>query len=213
MERFVVHELPGSPNSIKVRLALSWKGLPFEVVDGDTPDRRDIVALSGQPLLPILRHGPRVVYDSCAIVRYLDVHQRERPLFDPDRGRMGQIECWELFARTRLAEMMRTIVRQYFAPAPDPGELARANLLLSEAAVDIERALLVTGCNLMGPEMNAADLTVAPFAAYGALDPAREVQPVRAFFARHLRLPPSFERTRGWIGRVMAIERPPAVAA
>lgn len=208
MAGLTLHQLAPSPNSIKVRLALAWKGLEYARVDVNPMDRSAVLALSGQPLTPVLEHDGRFVYDSYAILRYLDANWRSgRRLFDADdRDRMHAIEDWELFARLQLGEVIGLVFGQFFAPAPEAAALARANELLAQRVARIEETLADREY-LMGAAPNAADLTCAPFVSYGLLDPAREGESgIRAFFARHLHLPGGLERTRAWVGRVMAIE-------
>ncbi len=69
-----LHELTGSPNSVKARIALGYKGLKYDckaVELSDYPGNRDsVVKLSRQPRLPVLQHGQTVIFDSGAILRF-----------------------------------------------------------------------------------------------------------------------------------------------
>ncbi|MHC5062950.1 MAG: glutathione S-transferase family protein, partial [Planctomycetota bacterium] len=60
-------------NNMKVRVALGYKGIPYEFKSIDPADRSRIQDLSGQFLTPVLVHGEQVVADSAAILRYLDL--------------------------------------------------------------------------------------------------------------------------------------------
>ena len=68
----ILHELTGSPNSVKARIALGYKGLKYDrkpVELSDFPGNRDsVVKLSRQPRLPVLQHGQTVIFDSGAIL-------------------------------------------------------------------------------------------------------------------------------------------------
>ena len=57
-------ELPPSPNSTKIRMALRFKGLDFEARSIDPEDRSPLVELSGQELTPVIRDGSMVLNDS-----------------------------------------------------------------------------------------------------------------------------------------------------
>lgn len=202
-----LYELPPSPNSIKVRLALGLKGIECVRQAINPADRAEVVKLSGQPLTPVLTDAGKVIYDSYAILRYLDANFRDQGprLYSSERAAIQTIETWELFARCELGEVIGLIFGQLFAPSVDPAVITRANALFAERAAKLEAAL-DPGPYLCGAELNAADLTAAPFAYYGTLDPAQvPAGSIEAFFAAHLRLPEA-PRTRAWIERVMALD-------
>jgi glutathione S-transferase len=60
-----------SPFCWRVRLAMAFKGLPFESRPITYSDKAAI-AFSGQDLLPVLRDGQSIVHDSLSIACYLD---------------------------------------------------------------------------------------------------------------------------------------------
>lgn len=68
-----------SPFSWRVRYALAHKGLDAEFVGMRFADADRIRALSGQPMVPVLRHGDRVVHDSWLIAVYLEDAFAARP--------------------------------------------------------------------------------------------------------------------------------------
>lgn len=81
----VLHQLRKCPWCAAVRQALENVGQPYEAVQVpyERAERTEVRELSGQPLVPVIVDGGRVVNDSRAIVRYLydtygDAHQRER---------------------------------------------------------------------------------------------------------------------------------------
>lgn len=67
-----------SPHCWKSVYSVSHKQLAFERV-GVKFLEKERIAFSGQKLMPILRDGERVVYDSWAIARYLEQTYPERP--------------------------------------------------------------------------------------------------------------------------------------
>lgn len=69
-----------SPYCWRVRLALQHKGLPFASRPLRFTDKDELLACSGQKLVPVLRDGDTVVHDSVAIFQYLDQAYSERPL-------------------------------------------------------------------------------------------------------------------------------------
>jgi glutathione S-transferase len=204
-----LYDLAASPNNIKVRLALAYKNIPYEKIQVDMEDRRPLVKVSGQPLAPVLVHGDTVVFDSYAIVRYLDANWPSPPrLFSAEREAMKQIEEWEQFARTEASQPIRLTFNQAFAPSPDAAALAKANGLMNRAASRIEEALAKTPC-LMGEAPNAADFTLASMLYYGAVPEGIEkTNPIAAFFRRYIKIEKA-PKTLDWIARMMAWDKPP----
>ncbi|NQD94741.1 glutathione S-transferase family protein [Pseudomonas sp. CrR25] len=72
-------ELLFSPYCWRVRLALMHKGLEFDSRPTRFTDK-ELIAFSGQKLVPVLQDGEREVHDSVAIFQYLDRTYPERPL-------------------------------------------------------------------------------------------------------------------------------------
>ncbi len=203
-----LYDLAASPNNMKIRIALRYKGIPFDAIVVDPEDRAEVVRVSGQPLTPVLSHGDRVIFDSAAILRYLDSNFRGSPsLFSSDYATMKSIEEWERFARGELLEPVGIVFRQFFSPEADRAELNRASRTLHECTERIEARLRESRW-LVGDTMSAADVTAAPAIWYGMLPPeAVESNPIAAFFASSLRLGDARERTREWVRRVMAYNR------
>lgn len=204
-DEVTLYQLGASPNSIKVRLALAFKSVAYTKVDCDPADRALPVKVSGQPLLPVLTHGARVVCDSYAILRYLDANWPQGPrLYSSGRPTQKTIEDWELFNRTVLGDAISTVFGQLLGGTESPTAFRLANAQLAQAALRLEERL-EQGEWLVGDQPTAADLTCASAAFYGVLDAPRG--PIEGFFARHLQLAATYPRTRAWVGRVMQWDR------
>ena len=90
-----LYDLTPSPNNIKARCALAYKKLPHERILVDPANREPVVKVSTQPLTPVLLHGDTVVFDSYAILLYLDANFPETPrLYRTDRASLKAIEAW-----------------------------------------------------------------------------------------------------------------------
>ncbi len=204
-----LHDLSPSPNNIKVRLGLAYKGITYEScpIAFDDFGRSKLVELSGQPLSPVLEHGDRVVFDSSAILRYLDANFRSGPrLFAETREKVYEIEEWERYARRDLGEPISMTFGQAFAPETDTEVLERACQLLNAGTERIEERLKASPW-LVGDSMTAADLIAAPCVLYGMLpDSWIETFPFTAFFKENLKLGEGRGLTRAWVERCMALD-------
>ncbi len=211
MSTLRLHELTGSPNSVKVRVALGYKGLDYERVplelDGFPGDRAALISLSRQPRAPVLQHGETIIFDSGAILRYLEANFPDTPpIFTTDYATLPEIERWELFSRTQLSEPVGMVFSQAFAPAPDAEVLAKANQLLNEHCGALEDALS-QGDFLVGDHLSAADIVVGSSLYLADLTESNsKTHPIAAFFGAHLKLGEGREKTRAWVRRVVAYD-------
>lgn len=201
-----LYDLAPSPNNVKVRIALAHKGLAYERIPVDPTNRAKLVELSGQPLTPVLTHGDTVMFDSSAILRYLEANvAREPRLFATTRETMKAIEAWELRSRGDFGAPVSLVFTQFFAAQRDAGRIEEANDLLEDRGHELERHLEDKPF-LVGEHLSAADCCVAPLVWYGCLsesDAQRLGGPIPAFFREHLHLPAELTRTRAWVRRVV----------
>ena len=206
-----LHEMTGSPNSVKARIALGYKGLqydrkPLEI--NEFPGNRDsVVKLSRQPRLPVLQDGQTIIFDSGAILRYLEANFPDTPpIFVNEYAVHGEIEQWELFARTQIGEPIGMIFGQAFASESDAEVIARANQLLADRTGTLEDKLS-SGEFLVGDHLTAADIAcVAPLYLADLTKESAGSHPVAGFFHAHLKLGQDREKTRAWVRRVMAYD-------
>ena len=204
-----LHELTGSPNSVKVRIALGYKQLDYDrqplEFENFPGDRSPLIKLSRQPRAPVLEHGKTVLFDSGAILRYLEANFPDAPaIFSNDYMAHSEIETWELFARTQLGEAIGMIFGQAFAPEQDASVIAKANALLNERTGSLEDRL--SGREfLVGDHLTAADIVVAaPLYLTDLTDENAAAHPVASFFQKSLQLGEGRETTRAWVRRVIA---------
>ncbi|MCZ6778628.1 MAG: glutathione S-transferase family protein [Acidobacteria bacterium] len=202
-----LYDLAPSPNNIKVRLALAYKRIPYERIPVDLEEREPLIQVSGQPLAPVLVHGESVLFDSAAILRYLDANWPSPPrLFSSDRQEMRQIDEWELFGRTEIGGAVGTLFAQSFETSPDLERVKKACKKFNHAASRVEEALSQS-TYLMGEAPNAADFSLVPMMNLSVLSPqGAKSNPIYAFFAANLKLE-NAPKTRDWIGRVMAFDQ------
>ncbi len=192
--QLVIHGFETS-NNIKVRVALGYKRIPYEFRAVDPSDRTEIVRISGQHLTPVMVHDDRVLFDSAAILRYLEANFPDTPrLFGTSHREQWAIEEFELFARAILAGPMMEIVHRRVAGGTIDNvmqqrcsmDFARSAKRLAEALGDREW--------LVGQRMSAADVTAAAVM-------------YRVRCAGIFELPPAVDQIDGWVDRVMAFDR------
>ena len=192
----VIHGFETS-NNMKVRVTLGFKEIPYEFKPIDPADRSEIVRLSGQHLTPVMVHGDRVLFDSAAILRYLEANFPDRPpLFGSTRDEQWAIEDLELFARTALAgPMMELVHHRVSGGRVDDALQARCARAFKEAAETLIDRLAEREW-LVGDRMSAADVTAAAVI-------------YRTGQSELFGLPAGVKSIRGWVDRVMAFDRHP----
>lgn len=201
-----LYDLAPSPNCIKARIGLNLKAVPFRKIAVDPKDRAAVVKSSGQPLTPVLLYGPAVVFDSHAILRWLDANVQQGPrLFSPDYATMKKIEEWEVFARSGLERSVRQMFGMAFGRIPVIDEaVAAANVAFAADSARLEEAL-AKGPWLVGGEVSAADVMLAANFYYASQPehPTVRALPFWSVFQR-FDLGPGRDRTRDWLARTMA---------
>ena len=195
MSKVVIHGFETS-NNFKVRVALGFKGIDYRFETIDPSDRGEIVRISGQPFTPVMVHGETIMFDSAAILRYLEANFPDTPkLFSTDYFTMREIEKWEAFGRVTLHEPLWMMVKQRITGVSDDSETARANKLFAEATTELE-AVLSNNEWLAHTRMTAADVT-----AVGVI---RRVQDLELFD-----LPKGLPHMYAWAERVSAFDPGP----
>jgi len=166
-----LYQLSGSPFTWRVDLALRHKGLDFEPRAVDLPGGEhrsaEFLALNPRGKVPVLADGDAVLYESVAILEYLDDrYPQSRPLYPTDavqRARVRRLICEVDNYWWPMADL---IVRNvYFKPeaAWDAEELARGR---DGVAAEIARFEdNVQGEGFAGP-LGAADYALYPLLAH-----------------------------------------------
>jgi glutathione S-transferase len=182
-------------NNMKVRVALGYKRIPYEFHTIDPADRTGVVSLSGQHLTPVVVHGDRVLFDSAAILRYLDANFRDTPpLFGRNRDEQWEIEDWELYARAMLAAPMMQLVHHRVAGGTvDEAMQARCADAFKKTSATLIDALAGREW-LVSDQLSAADVTAAAV-----------IYRVRS--AKIFDPPPGVEAIAEWVDRVMNFDR------
>lgn len=183
-----------STNVERVALALAHKRLEAESVWIDWSDRSPVEQVSGQPLVPVLVDGERVIVDSMRILLHLEQLRPDPPLHPADAARRE-----ELLVFIDWFDQVWKVAPNAIASGVDVDSSAAA----MRQSLDRFEALLQGRDHLLGDDFSAADCAVFPFLKYALLAPERDDdEPFHAILHEHLALGGDHPRIAGWIRRV-----------
>ena len=194
-----------SPESMNACIAMNFKGIPFEKVLVDLQDQSELIRVSGQPLAPVLWHNGSVVFDSGAILRYLDANFPETPpLFSSNRTTLLEIEQWENLGRGELRRSVAGLLRSFLSANPDMEELEAATRRFQEITGRFEERLERSRW-LVEDRLTAADVTTGPSICYGMFLPSvATLRSLGESIAERFNLEADRPRTEAWAMRLMA---------
>jgi glutathione S-transferase len=179
MSDFTVYSIPGSPYGRAVLATLEEKGAAYRLVPVAPGTFRTPEHLARHPFgrVPVLDHGGFRLYETQAILRYLD---RVLPMpaltpADPKAaGRMDQLMnlCdWYLFQGVgNVIGLHRVVAPHVLGRAPDEEAIAAAMPKAHSVFKELSR-LLGDNAYLAGAAPTLADLVVAPQVDFLAMTP------------------------------------------
>jgi glutathione S-transferase len=196
-----VHRIPFSTNVERVALAAAHKGIDVEWVDHDAADRSAVVALSGQPFVPVAEIDGRVVSDSPLILRELERLRPDPPLWPAGPARHAEADVFvDWFNRVWKVAPNR------IADEPDSPEQEAWSAEL-RASLERFEALLDGREFLLGDQLGIADVVAFPFLKYAVGIEPDDPDRFHHVLAEQLALGEGFPRLRGWIARCDALPR------
>ena len=140
--------LYGSPISTfarKVAIGLELKGLPYELVDALTPDRREeLRKLNPRVEVPVLKDGDLLVVNSSDILQYLDWRYPEKPLYPASIDDRVAARAFERLGDQRFDPIVVDCSYWHWAERddqPPSGLLAAAQRDLEEVFASVEQML------------------------------------------------------------------------
>lgn len=94
----------------KIRLILDYKGLDYRKIEV-TPGigQIDLMRLSGQRQVPVLKDGNEIIADSTAIAKYLEQHYPDRPILPQDPKQRGMCLLMEEWADQSMGLYSQTL--------------------------------------------------------------------------------------------------------
>jgi len=170
MNEFVIHGHPASPFLRSVCLALEEKRAPYRIARLEVSEMRGEVHRNLHPFgrIPILEHGDYRLYETQAILRYIDVIIPKPALQPTDPkaiGRMNQIigiNDWYLFPMVaRIIVFHRVVGPLLLGTMPDESAIAAAVPDASLCLGELDR-LIGDQSFLAGEQLTLADLMLAP---------------------------------------------------
>jgi glutathione S-transferase len=166
---------PRSSYTRSVRMALAEKGVAFTHVPAP-PHSPEVLALNPFGRIPALKDGDTAIYETAAILRYIDEGLDGpplRPVMLHDRTRCDQ---WvSLVGAHYYDAMVRRYVLQYIFPKgpndqPDR-KVIDAAIPEIEKELDVLESAYAGGDYLAGGTLSMADLLIAPILAYVEMFP------------------------------------------
>jgi glutathione S-transferase len=200
MSEFVIHSVPGSPYGRAALMALEEKGAAyrFVAVKPGTLRAPEHLALHPFGRVPVLEHGGFQLYESQAILRYLDRILPQPPLTPSDpqaAARMDQllnINDWYLFQGVaNVIAFQRIVGPRLMGLTPDESAIA-ACMPKAHTVFNALAALLGEKLFFAGDTLSLADILLAPQLEFIRATP--EWEPLTA----------GAVNLRNWVDRMMA---------
>ena len=181
----------------------------MESIEIDWNDRSPVEAISGQGLVPVIRDDDRdgeVVPDSATILRYLEEHYPEPPIFPSDPARRAEMDVFidwlnEVWKRDPNG------IDDELAGNADPAAIAGMSERMA-ASLDRFEAMLTGRDYLMGDEVSAADFAAFPFLKYATI-PMQPDDPevFHKVLEDHLQPGDQHSGLKAWIERIDQMPR------
>ena len=200
-------EFHRSPNSVKVRIVLEFKGLEYETEEMYSADREPIVRAGGWPLVPVLLDGDVAMRDSEAILHYLEANYRDTPSLTPESR--DDILAAEALLANLLPQIRRAqwSVQGEISKSPEERDAARiagARAGLVEALERLEHRLSRRAW-LVGESMSMYDVILACTLIPAAAPPSFVAESaIYRFYDEHFRIEDERPRVIEWVRRVLA---------
>jgi glutathione S-transferase len=201
----------GSPFSWRVLLALELKRLPYanHLLQFSKQEHKSpqMLSLNFRGRVPVLKDGDYVVFESLAVLFYLDrKYPTPTPLFGSSPEEAGVIMRVICEYQAYAEEHVMKIVNAFFMRTPgqtlQPGDLAESMHVVAREARSIE-ARLATADWVVGDTVSAADIVIFP--SLQLLLRALAKPQASDLSSRFLPLDVNYPALSRWIARIEAL--------
>jgi glutathione S-transferase len=198
----------GSPFSWRVLLALEIKGIKYEskLIEFSKQQHKtpEFLTMNPRGAVPTVRDGDFSVYESVAIVAYLDRKFPEPPLFGRTPEEYGRI--WQLVQEcvAYIDSTFERVILPFYERRSDEAELDVRGALPSVKG-ELARLEGTLGARqwLAGPALTAADVVTYPMVR--SLQRAAEKPEAARFDIGLLPIPQRYPAIARWMGAVEAL--------
>lgn len=159
--------ISGSPFAWRALLGLSLKGLDFEMTElqGSKGEHKtpEYLAMNPHGKVPVLKDGDFVMYESLAILAYLDRKYPEKPLLGETAEETGLIWQRTMEVENLLPPLLRGIALPVFQGAVDGNEEAiNEHVIALKTELTRYNSWLEKSEFVAGDAVSAADITLYP---------------------------------------------------
>jgi glutathione S-transferase len=198
----------GSPFSWRVLLALEHKRLPYDAqllhFDKQEHQSPQMLKLNPRGRVPVLKDGDYVVFESVAVLYYLDVKYPQQPIFGTspeEAGVIMRVICeFQAYAEPALAKIVTAIFADRVAEAID--ELTDAMHVVAREARTIE-GRLSKELWIVGANYSATDMVIFPWIQI--LRRALDRRAAAELGARFLPMERNYPALARWIRRIESL--------
>jgi glutathione S-transferase len=198
----------GSPYAWRVLLALEFKRLPYtsHLLQFSKQEHKSpqMLALNPRGRVPVLKDGDYVVFESLAVLYYLDLKYPAPPIFGhtpEEAGVIMRVICeFQAYAERQATNILTTV----FAKTPNlpAADLTAAMHVVASEARTIEGRLSKSDW-IVGENFSAADMVIFP--TIQLLRRALNRPEARDLSSRFLPLETNYPALDRWIARVEAL--------
>lgn len=198
----------GSPFSWRVLLALEHKGLAFEShllhLDKQEQQSPQMLKMNPRGQVPVLKDGDYIVFESVAILYYLDVKYPQVPIFGASPEEAGVIMRVICEFQAYAEPSVRKIIRAVFADrvAEDVDALTDAMHVVGREARTIEGRLSREDW-IVGAQYSALDMVIFPWIQL--LRRALDRPAAKELGARFLPMETNYPALARWIHRIESL--------
>jgi glutathione S-transferase len=198
----------GSPFSWRVLLALEHKGLQYESqllhFDKQEHQSPQMLKLNPRGRVPVLKDDDYVVFESLAVLYYLDLKYPRAPIFGAtpeESGVIMRVICeFQAYAEPALAQIVAAVHADQVAPSID--ELTDAMHVVAREARTIE-GRLSKELWIVGADYSATDMVIFPWIQL--LRRALNREAAAELGARFLPMERNYPALARWIARIEAL--------